>query len=68
MPASFTRAEKDPATGAYGTYSVRHDLHVNDIQIAVERETAGVFNVLDYGAVGDGSTDDRAAIQSATNL
>ena len=25
----------------------------------------GVFNIMDYGAVGDGQTDDAAAIQSA---
>lgn len=36
MPRLFTRAAKDPATGAYGTYSVRHDLHVNEGQAAIE--------------------------------
>jgi len=38
---------------------------VPTLPTAVEWAAAGVFNVLAYGAAGDGTTDDRAAINAA---
>jgi len=38
---------------------------MNSAIVALEKHTFGVFNVKTYGAVGDGTTDDRTYIQSA---
>ncbi len=38
---------------------------LGELDAQVTRLTALQFNVLDYGAVGDGSTDDKASIQAA---
>jgi len=56
MPYSFTR-QAIPETILPGD--------VNELQVAIESVSSGVYNVVEYGAVGNGTTDDTAAIQAA---
>jgi len=56
MPYSFTRQ-------ASAEIILAND--ANELQVAIETLSAGVWNVKEYGATGNGTTDDTASIQSA---
>jgi hypothetical protein len=49
------------------TYLNRVDA-TSSIQTQLNNIKAGIFNVLDYGAIGDGTHDDTQAIQDAINV
>ncbi|MFB6846198.1 right-handed parallel beta-helix repeat-containing protein [Streptomyces sp. NPDC056373] len=62
----------DPATGANGAqfYSKAGKAYIRQgdgaiVPITAASTSPGVFNVANYGAVGNGTTDDTAAIQAA---
>jgi hypothetical protein len=48
-----------------GAGGIGDNVAVGVIPRGLANASAGTFNVLDYGAVGNGSTDDTAAIQAA---
>ena len=52
-------------TGANGAIVRVDDIEVVDISSAFLSENLGAVNVVDYGAIGDGSTDDAAAFAAA---
>lgn len=67
MPATVD-APVDPTAGQYQnspSHSGQHD-NANDAILAMERITVGPtnYNVKGYGATGNGSTDDTAAVNS----
>jgi hypothetical protein len=68
LTADRTLAVSNATTGAVGVVQLAGDLAGTATAPTVPGKVGKgdlVFNVKDYGAVGNGSTDDRAAIQSA---
>ena len=54
-------------TGANGAVVRVDDLVIEDISSVLIRDMMGLVDVRDYGAVGDGVTDDSAAFNAADN-
>lgn len=56
MPWAFSRRSNGQTIDAS---------HVNELQIGIETSSRRVYHVGEYGAVGDGTTNDTTAIQTA---
>jgi hypothetical protein len=54
---------QDASAGSSGSKRIE----ILELQKAIRRTNTTIFNVMDFGAVGDGATDDTAAINAAIN-
>lgn len=65
IPDNGVIAQQTPDVAAAATITPYGNSHVPTLASALRDANHGIYNVRRYGAVGDGSTDDSAAVQAA---